>query len=674
MVFALRSAIASAAACAAAFAFSAPARAADKPLREFASVAISPDGSRVAAIESDESLVDGAKVRQHLILRRTSGDDAHEVALPCAPSTDCVPSSPTWSPDGKRLVFILRAPKTQHRTLYAVGPAAVVPHRILDFAGTLGAPRFSPRGALAVLATAGARKDIGATQAGAPIVGEIGAAPDEQRIAIVGASGSVTFASPPKLFVYEYDWKPDGSGFVGTAAPGNGDNNWWIAKLYAFDARSGAGNVIYAPSSPQLQIADPRVSPDGKFVAFIGGIMSDFGSTGGDVYALSLEPHASAVDLTLGALFSATSLGWNCRENTLHFAALSGSDESIRAIPPAAFATEFASLASPSGIRARPVPTASELWHAPQSLAARDGAFSLACSDGTSAVVRQDFEHPPEIAVGPLGAWKDLTHANAGIAAETKARNVTWKSDAFDVQGWLLAPRDVDPAKKYPMIVTVHGGPSAASTPRFVARGTARDLLRRGYFIFYPNPRGSFGQGEAFTLGNVKDFGYGDLRDDLAGIDAVERIAPIDDARLGITGGSYGGFMTMWAVTQTQRFKAGVAGAGLSDWISYYGQNGIDEWMIPFFGASAYDDPAVYRKSSPIDFIKNVKTPVFAYVGERDVETPAAQSLEFWHALDTLHVPTQLVIYEGEGHGVRQPAHRADIAKRTIAWFERYLR
>ena len=100
----------------------------------------------------------------------------------------------------------------------------------------------------------------------------------------------------------------------------------------------------------------------------------------------------------------------------------------------------------------------------------------------------------------------------------------------------------------------------------------------------------------------MRDFGGGDLRDILAGVDAVEKVAPVDDKRLGVFGHSYGGFMTMWTVTHTNRFKAAVAGAGIADWISYYGQNGIDQWMIPFFGASAYDDPAIYVKLSPIDY------------------------------------------------------------------------
>jgi dipeptidyl aminopeptidase/acylaminoacyl peptidase len=188
-----------------------------------------------------------------------------------------------------------------------------------------------------------------------------------------------------------------------------------------------------------------------------------------------------------------------------------------------------------------------------------------------------------------------------------------------------------------------------------------------------PNPRGSYGEGEAFTQANRKDFGYGDLRDILAGVDAVSAKFPIDPQRIGLTGWSYGGFMTMFAVTQTQRFHAAVAGAGISDWESYYGENSIDQWMTPFFGASVYDDPAVYAKSSAIDFIRNVKTPTLVVVGDRDGECPAPQSFEFWHALRAEHVPTQLVVYPDEGHHFNSPQHRRDVLARALSWFEQYM-
>ena len=206
-----------------------------------------------------------------------------------------------------------------------------------------------------------------------------------------------------------------------------------------------------------------------------------------------------------------------------------------------------------------------------------------------------------------------------------------------------------------------------------MSRAIIAALSNRGYYVFLPNPRGSYGQGEDFTRANVKDFGGGDLRDTLAGIDAALKKYPIDPARLGVTGWSYGGFMTMWTVTQTNRFHAAVAGAGIANWQSYYGQNLIDQWMIPFFGASVYDDPAVYAKSSPIQFIKQVKTPTLVIVGEHDAECPAPQSHEFWHALKTLGVPTKLIVYPGEGHMFVKPENQVDRLEQTVAWFDKYL-
>ena len=639
--------------------------AAERLVHSYGSLKISPDGVNLVAIEGDENQDPTKESRARLVIRATNGQGSHVVALPCEADLRCMPSSPTWSPDAGTIAFLLRDPSVKTRELYVVDADGRNLRHVLSFTGTLGAPRFSKDGhSIIVLATADAHKEIGATQAGAPLNGEIGAHSDVQRIAIVTLEGKLSMISPADLFVYEYDEAP--GGFVGTAAHGNGDNNWWIARLFFFDAKSGVAKELYKPATPQQQLADPRVSPDGKLVAFIGGIMSDFGSTGGDVFVARLDDTPGrATDVTPNLPSSASSLQWSCSQDTLLFTGVHGDLSEIDSV---SFPFLDPKPARRGVLRPFVTPVAG-LWSGSVAIS----GLTTSCTD-KSAVVTESFEKPPEIAIGAIGAWKDLTKQNAGLPAETHATSVSWKDDGLTVQGWLLAPLTVEPGKKYPMITSVHGGPSAVVRPRFVVRGTTLEFLRRGYYVFYPNPRGSFGQGEAFTLANVKDFGYGDFRDIMSGIDAAEKAAPIDDARLGITGGSYGGYMTMWAVTQTNRFKAGVSGAGLFNWQSYYGQNGIDEWMIPFFGASVYDDPAVYAKSSPSTFIRNVKTPTFAYVGERDVEVPAAQSLEFWHALATLGVPTSLVIYEGEGHRVRRPDHVRDIQKRTLDWFDRYLK
>ncbi|HEV7385531.1 MAG TPA: alpha/beta fold hydrolase, partial [Phenylobacterium sp.] len=283
------------------------------------------------------------------------------------------------------------------------------------------------------------------------------------------------------------------------------------------------------------------------------------------------------------------------------------------------------------------------------------------------------FTSPPHIGAGPIAKPRQITHDNDALGGQVSARSITWKSEGFDVQGWLTGPLNPEPGKKYPMIVLVHGGPSSAVQPGYMWKGTTNDLVQHGFFVFQANPRGSFGQGEAFTRANVKDFGGGDLRDILAGVDAVEKVAPVDDRRLGVYGHSYGGFMSMWVVTHSQRFKAAVAGAGIANWVSYYGQNGIDQWMVPFFGSTMYDDPSVYDRLSPIRSIKNAKTPTFIYVGERDVECPPAQSLEFHHGLDAMGVPNSLVIYAGEGHGIRDADHKIDLKTRILGWFDHYL-
>ena len=246
---------------------------------------------------------------------------------------------------------------------------------------------------------------------------------------------------------------------------------------------------------------------------------------------------------------------------------------------------------------------ATPLWRRAASLSAGDGRVAFSATGAAVASVVQDFEHAPAIFAGPVSAPRQITHDNDDCPRREGPER---QLDQRRVYGAGLAAEraSADPKKKAPMITVVHGGPAAASTPYFASQRLNVALINAGYDVFMPNPRGSYGQGEAFIEANKRDFGGGDLRDILAGIDAVEKIAPVDDARLGLMGGSYGGFMAMWANTQTNRFKAMVAAAGLSNWISYYGTNGIDQWMLPFFGKTMYDDPAAYNAVSAVNFVE----------------------------------------------------------------------
>jgi dipeptidyl aminopeptidase/acylaminoacyl peptidase len=624
----------------------------DRLVHRYLDVEISPNGELVASIEGDSSKSGGAPTVRDLLIRRVSGGAPINVPMPCGRVPQCWPDSPAWSPDGKHLAFALRTPGSHARSLYAVRADGSGLAKLLDFSGTIGHLRYLPDGRLVMLAIQNATKEVGATQAGAAIAGDLDAPPPEQRIAVL-EQAALRWVSPPDLFVYEYDWRAGGKGFIGTAAPGDGDNNWWTAKLYAFPESGTDARAIYTPTDARQQLAMPKVSRDGSLVAFIAGIMSDFGSPGGDVYTLARDGGA-VTNLTPDMRASATAISWRC-------------DGHLQAELLAGDKTQFADLGS--GRKAAP---AQILWSGEESFGDRAGGISTACPSGLTADAHESFTVPPEIEIGAIGHWHNLTALNAGLSLPAQVQSVWWKNDGFDIQGWLLLP--LNAAGKIPMITEVHGGPAAAVTPGFSGPGLVTSLLEHGYAIFRPNPRGSYGQGERFTQANVRDFGHGDLRDILSGIDAAAKVAPIDTARLGLTGGSYGGFMSMWAVTQTDRFKAVVASAGISDWLSYYGENGIDAWMIPYFGKSAYDDPAVYGASSAINYMHNVKTPTFAYVGEHDIECPAPQTQEFWHAMKAMNVPTSIMIYPGEGHGLRDPEHLADAQQRTLTWFDKYLK
>jgi dipeptidyl aminopeptidase/acylaminoacyl peptidase len=607
-------------------------------------VMLSPKGDLIAAVESDELAKSEADPHTVIVVRRRADGGVVAKYDPC---DSCTYAGPAWSRDGQSLAFVSsnRKAKTADLEIVRAGKA----QSALTFDGLLNTPRWSPDGAtVAVLATARPHKQIGATQAGAALVGEIGAVVDEQRVAILPlAGGPLTFLSPTDTFVYEYDWTPDGKGFVVSEAKGDGDNNWWIAKLAAV----GVDKSFREIAAPTVQIRFPRVSPDGKTVAFIGGLHSDFGPTGGDLYTVSFAG-GPPVDRTPAFKGSFSSLIW--RQQALFATAVVGDKNALLTVEPSTGATKT-------------------LLAAPETFSAGDGRVSISGDGKVVAAVREDFTTAPHIAAGALASPRTITHDNDGMKPQVSARSVTWKNEGFDVQGWLTGPAKVEPGKTYPMIVLVHGGPSSAAQPSYMWKGTTNDLVQHGYYVFQPNPRGSFGQGEAFTKANVQDFGGGDLRDILAGVDAVEKIAPVDDKRLGVYGHSYGGYMTMWTVTHSQRFKAAVAGAGIANWVSYYGQNGIDQWMGPFFGSTLYDDARVYDRLSPIRYIKAAKTPTFIYVGERDVECPPAQSLEFHHGLDAMGVPNSLVIYEGEGHGIRGAEHKDDLKKRILGWFDNYL-
>jgi dipeptidyl aminopeptidase/acylaminoacyl peptidase len=625
--------------------------------RTFREAALSPDGRRVAWVENLPAKNGSPEKKSAIYVAELGPEPQPTRRISAQTGATCAEHSLAWSPDGKQLAFLSDAQKTGQVQLYLAPAAGGEPRRLTELKCALAGPRWSPDGKhLAVMYTGGAKRAPSPVEAAVPETGVLGEHAVAQRLLLVPVeSGSARPASPPSLHVFEYDWSPDSKHLVAIAAPPPGENNWYVARLYTMVVASGEAKELL---KPDMQIAVPRWSPDGKTIAFIGGLMSDEGANGGDIFTVPAAG-GKARNITPGLKASASWLAWLPGSDRILFAECVDGGSGLAQVE-----LDGGRITS--------------LWIGPETIHAQGWAPDVSLTrDGRScALVRHSFRKPPELWAGPIGAWRLVTPANEDARPGWgQARSLHWRNGGLDVQGWLLYPRDFEPGRRYPMVVSVHGGPASSRRPAWP--GSFFDLAmlaHEGYFVFFPNPRGSFGQGSGFTKANVKDLGHGDLNDILAGVDEVLKVAPVDKDRLAIAGWSYGGYMTMWAVTQTRRFRAAIAGAGIANWQSYYGQNGIDQWLLPYFGATVYDDPSVYARSSPINFIKQARTPTLILVGERDLECPAAQSREFWHALRTLKVPTQMVVYPNEGHLIAEPVHRRDIMRRTAAWLLQYLR
>ena len=625
-------------------------------VKSFSQTALSPDGLHIAwSVDGPES----GTQQIHVAETERPNEAVRVSANPAKQS--CTEHDPVWSKDGKQLAFLSDCATPGQIQLFiqdvSAGPRH--PRQLTHLTGFLSHPQWAPDGRdIALLFVEHASRAPTPMAAEAKAVGVIDDLQntDVQRLAVTNVNtGVTTQATPAGLYIFEYDWSPDGQQFAYTAAPPPGDDNWYIAKLYTQPWTKPDSVQIY---KPRLQIALPRWSPDGKSIAFIQGLMSDQGGTGGEIYTLP-STGGQARDLTPERPSSPAWFTWVSDHEMLF--------------------TEFAGGSISIGTLDVTRATTKTIWRGAESIRSGPAQTSLSVAQvgGTlnTAVIRTSWSMLPEVWSGPPGRWKQVTSVNSSVDLPLpKFDNVTWKDDAFSVQGWLLYPSNYDPAKRYPMLVAVHGGPAWIATPVWKAADFNTTLFTNlGYFVFFPNARGSYGQGEKFTQTNRRDWGFGDLRDMLAGVDTVVNKYPVDNNRVGILGWSYGGSTAMMAITQTNRFRAAVAGAGAGNWQSYYGQNSIDKWMIPYFGASVYDDPAAYARCSALTYIKKAKTPTLVLVGERDGEAPPAQSIEFWHALRELRVPTRLVIYADEGHSFVKQKDQIDATLRTVEWFDRYM-
>jgi dipeptidyl aminopeptidase/acylaminoacyl peptidase len=414
-------------------------------------------------------------------------------------------------------------------------------------------------------------------------------------------------------------------------------------RILSISNADGQMNQIAAPRGPFGQL---NVSPDGSSVAYLAARVD--GPSPHDLY---LQPLAGgpARNLT-GPKIDRFITGFVWR-----------ADGSLLTLAVNGFHTQFYVI-TPDGKA-----------EAQSEFKVNPGSFDAAAK--AIAFAGETVIDAPEIWVTTKpGGPEVITHLNESWKSIPLVKPEVLRYKSFDdteIEAALLKPVGYQPGTKVPLVVIVHGGPTGRWADSFQSWGQL--LAARGYAVLYPNVRGSIGYGHSFLEKNRADWGGGDFKDVMAGVDFVIARGIADPDRLGIAGWSYGGYMASWAITQTNRFKAAMTGAGLSDLASEFGTedgSSYDEW---FFG-TPYEKPQEFIDSSPMTFIKNAHTPTLILQGEADLTDPIGQSQQLYRGLKRYGVETEFVVYPREGHGFREEKHQLDVLNRIIRWFDGHLK
>jgi dipeptidyl aminopeptidase/acylaminoacyl peptidase len=607
----------------------------------------SPDGTRIAFVATASYTTPGAGARSEIWVAAADGSGATQVTRGGG-----VDSLPAWSPDGTRLAF---ASDRGH-------PGRMAPHLIEDGAearplgdipGSVEALAWSSDGGRLMALAA----DPGSDRAGADSatriddkdVDPVVTRPGEHRrrlFRIDAGSGETTVVPLDGLNVWEFDWQ--GGLIAAIVSEDPSESGWYVAHVAAIDADTGVAQPVHRP---RHQLGSVRISPDEQRIAFVEGFCSDRGILCGVPTVAEIGGEAQA----LGPEIDAGTLHW--RDNSsIWFAAVSGTHNSCGWI----------------GLDGELTTT----WSGPASLASGWLPEIAAAPDGgLLAAAHSSWQERPELrtlAIDAPAGWRSASALNGELALPElpECRELSWRAaDGLEIEGLVVLPAGEGP---HPAVVKVHGGPTAAYWWSFPHMGDV-DLAAAGYAVFLPNPRGSAGRGQAFATANLGDMGGGDLGDILAGVDELVAQGLVDDDRVAVMGGSYGGFMAAWAVSQTDRFRASVAMAAVTNWLSFHNTTNIGRFDELFLDADPYSEGSDYWHRSPVVHARRVRTPTLVMHGALDLCVPVSQGQEMYQALAAAGVPTELVIYPREGHGWREREHQIDGDRRIREWLDRHV-
>src|SRR5436309_55427 len=657
---------------------------------------ISPDGRRVAFVVIT---IDGGKheYRSSIWVAPSEGGEATRFIGGTANA-----HSPCWSPDGRWLAFItdregeLLSKDTQEQKKQGKGKGQIwlIPsdggeaHQLTFMPHGVSNPTWSPdskrMGFCAAIGPLDEENEDGKTLPKARVIDRLLYRLDgmgfiyerRQHLFLVDVSGG----EPKQLTDGDWDdkdpsWSPDGTHIAFTSS--RAEDRWRLPcpDVYTLSIENEQAGELRCLTNGTRSCFSPSWSPDGKTIAFLAKPKLRSGNHSELFIIDALAPQAEPQCLT--GEFEGGCSDWTNSDMTneqMMPAPIWSTDGQTLYILAAQRGSTRVYAVDRKGAGKQP-PTLT-----PGNMHVLD--FSIDQSRDTAAILIENPTHVAEIfvcSISTTSELRELTKFNDALFDELELVTPEYMPytgvDGWPIDGWILKPRDFDASKKYALIVEIHGGPNTQYGYGFMHE--MQVLAAAGYVVLYTNPRGSLGYGRDFALAVRGAWAEKDSLDIMAGVDALLQKGYIDEQRMGVIGGSYGGFMTSWLIGHTDRFRAAVADRSVIDRFSFFGSSDIGwDFTDDDMEVAPWDDPERYMRMSPITYVKNIHTPVLIIHSESDLRCNIEQSEQLFAALKYMGRETLFVRFEGQSHGLSRSGHpklRKERLRHIRAWFEKYL-
>jgi dipeptidyl aminopeptidase/acylaminoacyl peptidase len=617
---------------------------------------VSPDGKRVVyTVSSAVMTSDRSEYVTQLWLATTDGKENFQLTF-----NEKSSSNPKWSPDGNWIAFMSNR-KDNKNNIYLLPLRGGEAEPLTDAKSAVSNFEWSPDGKwIALTMTDAKTEDEEKNDKAKNDFRWVDENLKMSRLYVIPVQKDANGKREPRKLTTEnynvdnFDWSPDGSRIVFDHTKSSVANDWTTGDVSIVEVGAAKATIFANTSAAE---SSPLYSPDGKWIAITisdnppswagSGLIKVFPAAGGQAKALTASYDAQP-NIT----------GWSADGKRIYFNEAKGTSTQLYSLDVASNKIE-------------------EIKTTPAVLA----GINLNRTGTMLGFVRQTSDTPPDAFVSAVSTFTpvQVSHANSDtkLPPVGKTEVIHWTSkDGKEIEGLLTYPVGYQAGQKVPLILNIHGGPTGVFQQTFLGgRGVypLATFSSKGYAILRANPRGSSGYGTQFRRANYNDWGGADYQDLMTGVDKVIAMGVADPDRLGVMGWSYGGFMTTWIVTQTQRFKVASAGAPVTNLMSFNGTADIPAFVPDYFGGQFWDQMDAYQKHSAMFNVKGVKTPTMIEHGDADIRVPISQGYEFYNALKAQGVPTRMIVLPRQPHGPTEPKMQLAAMQANVEWFEKYL-